>query len=259
MRRLLSLFTVLFLFAASNAVLAMEKLQMGISVDLVPVSSGFAGQDIVIFGSIENADQAQLYRGEYDVVIEVIGEMEDAIVRKKDWIGGIWVNASSRDYTDVPSYYSVLSRNKLGDVSDLSILNSMGIGIDNLKAKPVDRGNIEEFLTQGEFSSALRRIRIEENLFSEDPTALEQLSPSLFRATLSLPPNVPIGVHKVRAHLFKDGKKLDEIENSFQIRKVGFERWMYDFAHEQSLLYGIMCVLLAIFTGWAANAMFRKN
>ncbi|MEM9331860.1 MAG: TIGR02186 family protein [Pseudomonadota bacterium] len=253
------LFLFLIFACSTSAAASMEKLQMGVSVDLVPVSSGFSGQDIVIFGSIENAEQAPLYRGEYDVIVEVIGEMEEAVVRKKERIGGIWVNAAAREYTGVPSYYSVLSRNNLGEVSDLSVLNNMGVGVDNLKARPVDRGNIQEFLTQGEFSSALRRIRIEQGLFSEDSAALEQLSPSLFRATLSLPPNVPIGVHTVKAYLFRDGKKLDEIENSFQVRKVGFERWMYDFAHNQSLLYGIMCVFLAIFTGWAANAIFRKN
>ena len=237
---------------------ANEKLQMGISVDLVPVSSSFDGQDIVIFGSIEGADQPALYRGEYDVVVEVIGAIEEAIVRKKERIGGIWINASAREYSGVPSYYSVLSRNELKDVSDVSVLNQMALGIDNLKAKQVDQ-TIEEFLTQGEFSRALRRIRIDDGLFSESPTALEQLSPSLFRATLSLPPNVPIGVHTVRAYLFHDGVMLDEIENRFEVRKVGFERWIYDLAHEQSLLYGVMCVLLAMFTGWAANAIFRKN
>lgn len=238
---------------------AAEKLQMGVSVDLVPVSSSFDGQDIVIFGSIEGADQPALYRGEYDVVIEVMGDLEEAIVRKKDRIGGIWINASARAYKDVPSFYSVLSRNELKNVSDPSILNSMGIGIDNLRARPVDQGNLEEFLTQGEFSRALRRIRIGEGLFSEDSTALEQLSPSLFRATLSLPPNVPIGVHTVKASLFHKDQRLDQVATSFEVRKVGFERWMYDMAHEQSLLYGIMAVLLAIFTGWAANAIFRKN
>jgi len=256
----LRLSLLIFVFACfASTSQAKEKLQMGISVDVVPVSSSFDGQDIVIFGSIEGAEQAALYRGEYDVVIEVIGALEEAVVRKKERIGGIWVNAAAREYIDVPSYYSVLSRNKLSDVSDLSFLNSLGIGIDNLSARPKDQSNIQEFLTQGEFSRALRRIRIDEGLFSESPEALEQLSPSLFRATLSLPPNVPIGSHTVRAYLFHDGKKLDETENNFEVRKVGFERWMYDLAHEQSLLYGIMAVLLAIFTGWAANAIFRKN
>ncbi len=236
-----------------------EKLQMGVSVDLVPVSSSFSGRDIVVFGAIEDADQASLYRGEYDVVIEVVGELEEVVVRKKERIGGIWINAAARAYKEVPSYYSVLSRNNLGDVADLSLMSKLGIGIQYLKAKPVDQGDIQQFLTQGEFSTALRRKRIENGLFYEDPEALKQISPSLFRATLYLPPNVPIGLHTVEAHLFHKGKKLDQVSQVFEVRKVGFERWIYDLAHDYSLLYGIICVLLAIFTGWFANLVFRKN
>lgn len=232
---------------------------MGVSVDVVPVSSSFAGRDIVVFGAIEDAEQASLYRGEYDVVIEVLGELEEVVVRKKQRIGGIWVNASARAYKEVPSYYSVLSRNPLGDVADLSLMSSLGIGVQYLKAKPSDGGDIMQFLTQGEFSTALRRKRIENGLFSENPESLKQLSPSLFRATLYLPPNVPIGLHTVKAHLFHKGKKLDQVSQVFEVRKVGFERWIYDLAHDYSLLYGILCVLLAIFTGWFANLVFRKN
>ncbi len=256
--RLLTL-ALTFLLLLLVPVQSAEKLQMGVSVDIVPVASDFAGRDIVIFGSIEDADQAELYRGSYSVIIEVVGALEEVVIRKKNRIGGIWINADAREYRDVPSYYSVLSNNPLGAISDASILNSLGIGIDNLSARPVASSNVQHFLTQGEFSSALRRIRINENLFVEDPDALQQLSPSLFRATLALPPNVPIGSHTVRAHLFHKGKKLDVVAGSFEVRKVGFERWIYDLAHEQSLLYGIMCVLIAIFTGWAANTIFRKN
>ena len=242
-----------------TAVQANEKLQMGLSVDVVPVGSDFSGQDIVVFGAIEQADQAQLYRGEYDVFIEVIGDLQEAIVRKKDRISGIWINAAAREYRDVPSFYSLHSRNPIEEVVDPSVLSSLGIGVKYLKAKPVDRGNSEEFLTQGEFSSALRRKRIESKLFAENPSSIDLISPSLFRASVSLPPNVPIGFHTVKAHLFKDGKKLDEVTHTFEVRKVGFEEWIYNLAHQQSLLYGILCVLLAIFTGWFANVIFRKN
>jgi len=247
------------LMVACTAAQSKEKLQMGLSVDVVPVGSDFAGQDIVVFGAIETADQAELYRGEYDVFIEVIGDLQEAIVRKKERVSGIWINTAAREYRDVPSFYSLHSRNPIDEVVDPSVLSNLGIGVKYLKAKPVDRGNIEEFLTQGEFSSALRRKRIEEQLFAENPTSIEQISPSLFRASVSLPPNVPIGFHTVKAHLFKDGKKLDEVSHTFEIRKVGFEEWIYNLAHQQSLLYGILCVLLAIFTGWFANVIFRKN
>ena len=255
-------FVAAFLFAAfflCGTAFADEKLQMGVSVDAVPVASDFSGRDIVIFGAIETDNQPALYRGEYDVIIEVIGEPTKAIVRKKDRIGGIWVNAAAREYQEVPSFYSVLSNKELGDVADLSVLSVMGLGIDYLKAKPVDNGNIEEFLTQGEFSTALRRIRIEDQLFHEDPASVQRLSPSLFRATLPLPANMPIGDATVKGYLFHDGELIDQIEQSFLVEKVGFGSWIYNLAHQYSLIYGILAVLLAIFTGWFANLVFRKN
>ena len=257
MRLFIALFLLITAFVSTAG--AQEKLQLGVSVDVVPVESDFAGRDIVVFGAIEFADQPTLYRGDYKVLVEVIGDLENAIVRKKDRISGIWINAAAREYRDVPSFYSLHSRNPIEEVVDPSVLSSLGIGVKYLKAKPVDRGNIEEFLTQGEFSSALRRKRIESQLFAEDASSIDLISPSLFRASVSLPPNVPIGVHTVKAHLFKDGKKLDEVTHTFEVRKVGFEEWIYNLAHQYSLLYGILCVLLAIFTGWFANVIFRKN
>ncbi|MEM7070020.1 MAG: TIGR02186 family protein [Pseudomonadota bacterium] len=238
---------------------AKEKLQLGLSVDVIPIESDFAGRDIVVFGAIEDADQPSLYRGEYKVLIEVAGGLENAVVRKKSRVGGIWINTASREYRDVPSFYSVATNSRISDIADLSWFSSKGIGIDYLKAKLVDAGSIEAFLTQGEFSTALRRKRIENGLFAENTTALELISPSLFRAAVSLPPNVPIGVHTVTAHLFHKGKKLDAVTQTFEVRKFGFEEWIYNLAHQYSLIYGILCVLLAIATGWFANLIFRKS
>lgn len=259
MKSLFAAVLMTFQFLAFLPAAAEESLQLGVSVDYVPVGSDFDGRDIVIFGSIENAEQAALYRGEYDVVIEIIGALEEVIVRKKERRVGIWINAKAREYVDVPSYYAVLSRNPLRDISNPLALRDMGIGVENIKARPASQTSVQQFLTTSSFSQALRRVRISEGLFSESPDGLKQLSPSLFRATLDLPPNVPIGEHTVRAHLFRGGQKLAEIQSRFEIRKVGFERWIYDLAHEQSLLYGIMAVFIAIFTGWAANAVFRKS
>ena len=236
-----------------------ESLQMGISVDQVPVSSSFNGAEIVIFGSIETTEQAALFRGEYDVVIRVEGAPEDVVIRKKDRIGGIWINNESEKYEAVPSFYAILSARPLNLISNSIELAPNGLGLNNLgKNVPVE-GEKTLIMNPGEFSDALLRLRIEQDLFSEIPGTLQQLSPSLFRAKLSLPANVPIGEHKVTAYLFRNGEMLNTNESSFVIEKVGFERWIYNLAHEHSLIYGIMAVLMAIFTGWAANAMFRKS
>ena len=260
MKNLRSLFVLsiaAFFFAAMPV--KAESLQMGISVDQVPVSSSFDGAEIVIFGSIETNEQAALFRGEYDVVIRVEGAAEDVIIRKKERIGGIWINNQSQAYESAPSFYSILSARPLNLISNSIELAPNGLGIRNLgKNIPVE-GEKTLIMNPGEFSDALRRLRIEQDLFSEIPGTLQQLSPSLFRATLSIPANVPIGEHKVTAYLFRNGEILNTNDSSFIIEKVGFERWIYDLAHENGLLYGIMAVLLAIFTGWSANAIFRKN
>ena len=256
MRRLLA--TVIFFLAASIAT-ASESLQMGVSVDVVPVGSDFDGTDIVIFGSIEGAEQAALYRGEYDVVVRVTGEQEDVVIRHKERVAGIWVNTNSKVFVDVPSFYSTLSRNPLNDIADRPTLRSLGLGIQNLMTRPESQGDLAFVLKAGQFSDALQRIRLDQGLFTENPENLKQLSPSLFRARLYLPPNVPIGSHTVTAYLFRNGEKLADIQSGFRIQKVGFERWIYDLAHNYSLLYGFAAVLIAIATGWLANVLFRKN
>ena len=243
----------------SSEIARSESLQMGVSVDNIPVESDFDGTELVIFGSIEGYEQAPLYRGEYDVVITVEGAREDILVRRKERVFGIWINNDAREYKEVPSFYSVLSRNPLDDIADKKTLQEVGIGVDNLRVYyDPDHPFIFES-ESGVFSGALRRVRRQKDLFAENVQGLEQLSPSLFRATVYLPPNVPIGQHKVTSYLFRDGKLLATNESGFRIQKAGLERFLYNLAHENSFLYGIMAVLIAIATGWTANLLFRKS
>jgi len=256
---LLRLFFSLLALLSATLPLKAQSLQMGVSVDSVPVGSDFSGTSIVVFGTIEGAQQAALYRGEYDVVVEITGPLENLMVRKKDRVAGIWINTLAKEYKSVPSYYAVLSRNPLEAIADPLTLRELNLGIEHLKAIPKAQGDLAFVLNESEFNSALRRSRRRDGLFYQREDALTQLSPTLYRAELYLPPNVPIGEHVAHAYLFHDGQMLAQIEKSFRVEKVGFERWIYEFAHERSFLYGIMAVLLAIFTGWAANVIFRKK
>jgi hypothetical protein len=35
------------------------------------------------------------------------------------------------------------------------------------------------------------------------------------------------------------------------------ERWIYNLAHENSLIYGLLSILVALMAGWGASEMFR--
>ena len=74
-----------------------------------------------------------------------------------------------------------------------------------------------------------------------------------------LAPNVPVGTHRARAFLFKNGTFVSESSAQLEIRKSGFEQSIYDYAHQDSFTYGIFAVCLAMLTGWLGQLVFRKE
>jgi hypothetical protein len=42
------------------------------------------------------------------------------------------------------------------------------------------------------------------------------------------------------------------------VRKSGFENFVFVASRQQPLLYGIVCVLLALGTGWLAGVVFKR-
>ena len=56
---------------------------------------------------------------------------------------------------------------------------------------------------------------------------VEFLSQSLFRASLKLAPNVPVGTHKARAFLFRNGVFIKENSAQLAIVKSGFEQRIF--------------------------------
>ncbi len=252
---LLSISFLLFMSVVQAQV--KTDVQIGLSRETVEISSSFDGTDIVVFGSIENADKQALVDGKYDIVVVLVGPKEEVIVRRKENKFGIWVNGSSLRFGDVPSSYSVATTRPLAEISDSNDVKILQIGLENLNVVPD-----EDFDAIGEekvFKESLNRLKLSQNLYSESIGGVKFLSPSLFKATLSVPANVPIGRHTAQAFLFKEGKFVNAQFAEMQVKKIGFEQFTYDLAHRNGLLFGIIAVIIAIATGWLASVIFRKD
>ena len=59
-------------------------------------------------------------------------------------------------------------------------------------------------------------------------------------------------------YLFAGGAAR-EAEDTLDVTKTGFERYMFSVARSQSLLYGLGCVALALFIGWLGGVIFRRD
>ena len=234
-----------------------ERIEIGLSTEVVPVTSSFAGQSLTIFGAIDNADPLVHRQGRYDIFVILEGPKADLVTRRKERVFGIWMNVESQTFDDAPQSYLIASTRLPRDITSLDTLARLSLGVGQIRITPdEDRPRASDLET---FISALRRLKSEDGLYRAFPGGVQFISQSLFRAELALPANVPLGVHRARAYLFRNGALVGQTEDSLRIAKAGFEFALSDYARRQSLAYGFGAVLLALVIGWLGRVIFRRD
>ncbi len=227
-----------------------EEIVLGLSRDQVAITATFEGSDILVFGAIKR--EAPIPdRSELGVIVTVAGPDEPVLVRRKDRRLGIWVNTDEVEVDAAPSFYAVATnlpmRDVIKDVEDLRygitiprVIRSVGAQVGDSAA----------------FTRALIRIRAAEGLYQVLEGAVDLEQETLFRAAISLPANLTEGEYEAHIFLTRNGRVVDEYITTIPVRKVGLERWLYNLAHENAFLYGLMSLTIAIAAGWGASAAF---
>lgn len=234
-----------------------ESIQIGLSTNRVSITTDFAGTDLTIFGALDNADQMVRRQGRYDIVVVLEGPPRPVVVRKKTRVLGMWINTRSETFVNVPMSYSLATTRPMQDITYPENYRQMALGSENVTMTPLDREG--DRVTIDKFTRALRDRKRASGLYSERIGGVQFLSQSLFRASLHLAPNVPVGTHRARAFLFKNGVFIRENSAQLAITKAGFEQRIFRFAQNQGFLYGLMAVALALVTGWIGRLVFRKD
>src|SRR4029079_18333429 len=130
------------------------------------------------------------------------------------------MKGDSEQFSTVPGFYAVLSSRPFRAVASEETLQSLGIGLAN-----VDFGKSDVGKEPGnEFRAALIRLRQDRDLFQESDDGVTFLGRSLFRGSVELPVNVPIGRYSTQVFLFRDGKLLSQSQNSLHVDKGCVER-----------------------------------
>lgn len=234
-----------------------EDIEIGLSTDEVAITSGFAGTNLTIFGALDNPDPLISRQGRYDVVVVLEGPDRPVVVRKKTRVLGVWINTQSETFTNVPASYAVAMTRMPQDITTDDRYRALSLGVDFLRTRPLDEDQPPQRIK--EFSAALRDRMRAAGLYTVRVGGVQFLSQSLFRATLALSPNVPVGGHTAHAYLFRNGVFVHQTSAPLTIKKAGLEQGVYETAHNNSLLYGLAAVAIAVFTGWLGRVLFRRD
>ena len=93
---------------------------------------------------------------------------------------------------------------------------------------------------------------------SRCPLLLDRLVFSFASSEVSFPANVPTGQYLVEVYLLREGRIVQAQTIPLIVSKIGVEAEIFDFAYDQSALYGLIAILVALVSGWLAHIAFRK-
>ena len=221
----------------------------------VSINSTFTGESLTLFGTVEaRIGTEENIDGPYDIIILIQGNAVDRVVREKSRQAGIWLNAQQVTFEGAPSFFHVLSTRPINDIETEENLVELGINL-TAQVQKIDGPN-EQVKTA--YTNELKRLMQDAGTFGFSPHAVSFHSPTFYSAKLQLPSDVPNGTYLATTFLFKEGALLDRSASLFFVRTIGMEKFISNSARDYPLAYGIVCVLLALFTGWLGGVAFRR-
>jgi uncharacterized protein (TIGR02186 family) len=228
----------------SASPIVVELAQPQVAIDI-----GFQGQDLLIFGLVEPGS---------DAIIVIRGDTRAETVRRKERILGVWTTGDERTFITVPSFYALATSRPIAQIfPDEFPLIRYELGPQNLNLTPLDLlpGDPET----EKFRLALIDYKYSQGLYSDRPFAVTFPSAQLFRTTMYIPANVPIGRYIVRLYMIKNERVVAQRESHLIVDKVGVEEQIHRFAQSHGALYGLIAVALALLAGWLVTLLFRRS
>lgn len=210
----------------------------------IDIDSSFNGTRLFLFGARNDIG---------DIVAVIRGNNKNYIVRKKEKIAGLWINRSHVNFFNVPDFYAIGASHKLEDIAPPALFTQLGIGEEHILNPTSVRYTSEEIL---DFSEAFLRYQHTRHLY-HPPQQIGFMGETLFKSTIEFPDNIPPGNYTAEIYLMSDGEVSGMQTIPIQIVKSGLDAFLYGFAHESPLSYGLAAVALAIFIGWGTGRLFE--
>lgn len=214
-----------------------------LATDHVDITTDFTGEEIRLFGYRRDK--------EANVAIVIRGPDKNITVWKKAQILGAWVNRYSTTYKNIPLYYDYALGKPEHETAPPEVLSANEIGVAEIFAAKSSK-------TRKDFEEALISKKQKANLFPETYKHIRFLNDNFFRVSFPIPPTAPTGQYTVESYLIKDGKVQEKDFESVKIEQVGLNAFLYRASQDHAMLYGIFCIIFAVFSGWLVSALKVK-
>lgn len=222
-----------------------ECLAAGLAEDQVEVKVNYSGARIVLFvSSPQTADPETL------LAVAVIGPQASPEILHRTPNG-----PRTFQFATAPIVFAVAAEPGIAETVSPEVLAAAGLNAAQA-AVPTQADLLDPDLAQ--WRSALVELKMSQQLYSVEYSAIERVGAGLRRARITLPPNAPPGAYRVRAGMFKDGKAICQSERPLQLMRGGLEATLFDLSRRHGLIYGIVALMIGAGVGFMGAWVGRR-
>ncbi len=188
------------------------------------------------------------------VAVVCTGPGEKVELKKKGKVGGLlWMNVGDVSFDGVPSLYLAMVEPGIGAPSQgLSGTARLGLGWSGLESEVLPATAGEE---RRKLFHDFIELRRQEGLYTVHEGA--RRSGSEVSADFTLPATVPAGDYRVELVAYHGGSGDILGSSELVVRRVGLAAAISAMSLRHGLLYGILCVVVALCVGFLTGVLFR--
>jgi len=196
-----------------------------------------------------------------DLIVKVSStKYSDVHLKYKGKASGIfWMKLGNMEYKNVPNVYMLYSTAPLNNMLDAGERAVNQIGFDAIQANSeMERSDgaevgaewFDEFL---KFKQKEKLYSITESTISRKPGA----NGNTFSLEVAWPFQAPPENYTVQVLAVRDGKVVDQASAPITVAQAGMVKKLSGLAFNNSAVYGIMAIIIAMVAGFAVGAVFK--
>jgi pyruvate,water dikinase len=222
------------------------------SVEPVRIAAGifYNGATLHIHGSVGKDSQA---------AVRIKGPPEHHVFNRRGKIGGlVWGGIEHVTFHNAPTFYAVYTSSSLAATTTPALRTQLQLGYEPVEAQMgVEGTKVDRRLMLSHFVDFKER----EGLYRIVPGAVhladQEQGRRVFNVSVPLPAGTPPGDLEVAVYELAGGKVLNEDIEHVMLQRVGLPASLFDLAHENSLLFGFLALLVTMSTGVAVDFLGR--
>lgn len=239
----------LFSFLATSAL----AVTCEVSPREIPITLTYHGAKLTISGQSAPND---------DLVLKISSEPHDTAMKNYEKVGGlVWMKKGSMEFKGVPRVYLVNTTADLNLILSEPERRRYQLGYEAMaKATRIEDG--KGAAADGKWFDEFIRFKDKEMVYKiHQGTIIRQHGEkgNTFEIVVDWPYQAPPGSYNVNLLAVSNGKVVDQAATTFEVKRVGVIAALSKMAVEQSALYGIMSVVIALAAGLAVGAVFKKG